>query len=120
LYCMCETLYDEERFMIGCDKCDNWYHPACVGLEEEAADLIDKFFCPRCIAGVCIVQMVHVWQLIPIQLILALTRHTSVLAPDFLLAPIRRAFHRPSTARMNADRHASRRSTICNPRPFKI
>ncbi|KZO93168.1 hypothetical protein CALVIDRAFT_540154 [Calocera viscosa TUFC12733] len=51
LYCMCETLYDEERFMIGCDKCDNWYHPACVGLEEDAADLIDKFYCPRCIAS---------------------------------------------------------------------
>ncbi|EJT97550.1 hypothetical protein DACRYDRAFT_119232 [Dacryopinax primogenitus] len=59
LYCVCETLYDEERFMIGCDKCDNWYHPACVGLEEEQADLIDKFFCPRCIAADATLNTTH-------------------------------------------------------------
>jgi len=32
LYCLCRTS-DDSRFMIGCDKCDDWFHPECVGLD---------------------------------------------------------------------------------------
>ncbi|KAF9512606.1 hypothetical protein BS47DRAFT_1047589 [Hydnum rufescens UP504] len=50
LYCICETLYNEERIMVACDKCDEWYHPSCVHLDEKNVELVDKFFCPRCVA----------------------------------------------------------------------
>jgi len=32
LYCICRTA-DESAHMIGCDKCDEWYHFECVGLD---------------------------------------------------------------------------------------
>ncbi|KAF8314223.1 hypothetical protein DL93DRAFT_2032305, partial [Clavulina sp. PMI_390] len=48
LYCMCETLYDEEKMMIACDQCDEWYHPGCVHLSDAQVELVDVFFCPRC------------------------------------------------------------------------
>lgn len=31
LYCICRTT--DESNMIGCDKCDEWYHFACVGID---------------------------------------------------------------------------------------
>lgn len=49
LYCVCKTKYDEERCMIACDKCDEWYHMQCVNISEFEADLVDQFFCPTCI-----------------------------------------------------------------------
>ncbi|KAG8722155.1 hypothetical protein FRC09_006733 [Ceratobasidium sp. 395] len=48
LYCICKTKYDEERCMIACDRCDDWYHPSCVQLPESDIDLIDQFVCPLC------------------------------------------------------------------------
>jgi hypothetical protein len=32
LYCLCKTT--DENNMIGCDKCDEWYHFACVGIDQ--------------------------------------------------------------------------------------
>lgn len=32
LYCICRTA-DDSYFMIGCDKCEGWYHPECLGLD---------------------------------------------------------------------------------------
>jgi hypothetical protein len=36
--------------MIGCDKCDEWYHPACVGLDMTLITDIETydFTCPPC------------------------------------------------------------------------
>ncbi|KAG8925768.1 hypothetical protein FRC02_009438 [Tulasnella sp. 418] len=50
LYCICKQLYDDDRVMIACDNCDEWYHPKCVGLIEEDLELVDMFICPPCIA----------------------------------------------------------------------
>ncbi|KAJ7070989.1 hypothetical protein C8F01DRAFT_1362785 [Mycena amicta] len=50
LYCICKTTYDEDRFMIACDKCDEWYHTQCVEMPDLVVDLVDQFFCPPCIA----------------------------------------------------------------------
>lgn len=49
LYCVCKTRYDEEKVMIACDRCDDWYHPGCVNLPEWDVDLIDQFVCPLCV-----------------------------------------------------------------------
>ncbi|KAF9015207.1 hypothetical protein BDQ17DRAFT_25781 [Cyathus striatus] len=49
LYCVCKTKYDEDKFMIACDRCDEWYHTQCVNLPELEVDLIDQFICPPCI-----------------------------------------------------------------------
>jgi len=34
--------------MIGCDKCEEWYHGDCIDITEEESRFIKKFFCPRC------------------------------------------------------------------------
>ncbi|KAG6878408.1 hypothetical protein C0993_007590 [Termitomyces sp. T159_Od127] len=49
LYCVCKTTYDEDRFMIACDRCDEWYHTQCVNMPDLEVDLVDQFICPPCI-----------------------------------------------------------------------
>jgi len=40
---------DDGTPMIGCDKCDDWYHWLCVGINSEPGDKQD-WYCTRCIA----------------------------------------------------------------------
>ncbi|KAF8912703.1 hypothetical protein CPB84DRAFT_1841149 [Gymnopilus junonius] len=49
LYCVCKTKYDEDRFMIACDRCDEWYHTQCVHMPDLEVDLVDQFICPLCV-----------------------------------------------------------------------
>ncbi|KAI0094661.1 hypothetical protein BDY19DRAFT_34933 [Irpex rosettiformis] len=51
LYCICKTKYDEDRVMIACDRCDEWYHTQCVNMPDLEVDLVDQFICPICIAN---------------------------------------------------------------------
>ncbi|KAL6089388.1 hypothetical protein STEG23_029387 [Scotinomys teguina] len=44
----CGLSYDENHFMIECDLCQEWFHCACVGIEEEKAADIDIYPCPDC------------------------------------------------------------------------
>lgn len=52
LYCLCKKPYKKSEFMIGCDKCYNWFHPACVNLDP--AELQNykshnlEYMCPDC------------------------------------------------------------------------
>uniref|UniRef100_A0A3Q2XQB1 Bromodomain PHD finger transcription factor n=1 Tax=Hippocampus comes TaxID=109280 RepID=A0A3Q2XQB1_HIPCM len=48
LYCICKTPYDESKFYIGCDRCQNWYHGRCVGILQSEANHIDVYVCPQC------------------------------------------------------------------------
>uniref|UniRef100_A0A4W5PMT1 Bromodomain PHD finger transcription factor n=1 Tax=Hucho hucho TaxID=62062 RepID=A0A4W5PMT1_9TELE len=48
LYCVCKTPYDESKFYIGCDRCQNWYHGRCVGILQSEANHIDQYVCPQC------------------------------------------------------------------------
>uniref|UniRef100_A0A8D3BRD0 Bromodomain PHD finger transcription factor n=1 Tax=Scophthalmus maximus TaxID=52904 RepID=A0A8D3BRD0_SCOMX len=48
LYCICKTPYDETKFYIGCDRCQNWYHGRCVGILQSEANHIDQYVCPQC------------------------------------------------------------------------
>jgi len=44
LYCICRKPYDN-RAMIACDQCDEWYHFDCINLLGPPPE---TFFCPAC------------------------------------------------------------------------
>ncbi|KAF1768152.1 hypothetical protein GCK72_008114 [Caenorhabditis remanei] len=47
-YCpVCSVVYANDKYMVGCDKCEHWFHWDCVGLTAEPSD--SKWYCPRCI-----------------------------------------------------------------------
>ena len=49
VYCLCKE--PERPNMIGCDFCDEWYHPECLNLSEQdisEAFATDKWKCPNC------------------------------------------------------------------------
>ena len=50
LYCHCKTPHEEGAVYIACEICDNWFHPACVGLgERESLNTLPKnFMCRTC------------------------------------------------------------------------
>ncbi|KAG0177894.1 hypothetical protein DFQ29_004203 [Apophysomyces sp. BC1021] len=47
LYCICRKPYDA-RFMIACDRCNQWFHGECVGINETEGEFIDLYFCNEC------------------------------------------------------------------------
>eukprot|EP00092_Neocalanus_flemingeri_P030192 GFUD01032771.1.p1 GENE.GFUD01032771.1~~GFUD01032771.1.p1 ORF type:complete len:695 (-),score=259.24 GFUD01032771.1:410-2494(-) len=47
IYCICRSA-DVNRFMIGCDHCEEWYHGDCINVTEKEAKYIKKFFCKEC------------------------------------------------------------------------
>ncbi|KAI8096741.1 uncharacterized protein BX664DRAFT_257778, partial [Halteromyces radiatus] len=51
LYCICQTPYDVPRFMIACDRCDQWFHGECIGISEKEGEFIDLYFCDVCGKG---------------------------------------------------------------------
>jgi hypothetical protein len=34
--------------MIECDKCKDWFHGSCVGIEEHQSADIESYHCPNC------------------------------------------------------------------------
>ena len=46
-YCICDRPEDG-KFMVGCDVCDNWFHPKCVNISKRVAKSLDYFVCPHC------------------------------------------------------------------------
>ncbi|CAG7816473.1 unnamed protein product [Allacma fusca] len=47
VYCICRST-DSTSFMIACDNCEEWYHGDCIGITEQDAKYIKKYFCERC------------------------------------------------------------------------
>uniref|UniRef100_A0A0B7AL79 CXXC-type zinc finger protein 1 n=1 Tax=Arion vulgaris TaxID=1028688 RepID=A0A0B7AL79_9EUPU len=47
LYCICRSS-DCERFMIGCDHCEEWYHGDCIGVTQLDARSIKRYYCDAC------------------------------------------------------------------------
>lgn len=45
-YCNCLTVIILYRC---CDGCDEWFHGDCVGIKNEDANMIKKFYCPNCV-----------------------------------------------------------------------
>lgn len=55
LFCVCRRPAEEEEGseMIGCDACEGWFHPTCVGLDPREYRVIkrgDGYMCPPCVA----------------------------------------------------------------------
>ena len=51
LYCLCKQPYEQDRFMIGCDGCDEWYHDSCLELDKDAVSGKIEYYCPSCTAS---------------------------------------------------------------------
>lgn len=52
LWCICRTPHNN-RFMICCDKCEEWFHGKCVGVTRQMGrDMEDRqtdWMCPNCV-----------------------------------------------------------------------
>ncbi|KAI8991481.1 hypothetical protein BDF20DRAFT_909256 [Mycotypha africana] len=48
LYCICKRPYDAPRFMIACDKCNEWFHGECIEIDEKQSEFIDLYYCDNC------------------------------------------------------------------------
>lgn len=50
-YCICRGP-DDHRWMIGCEKCEDWFHGECVDLDMQTGEtLVETFICPNCSDG---------------------------------------------------------------------
>ncbi|XP_062872178.1 death-inducer obliterator 1 [Trichomycterus rosablanca] len=51
VYCICRQAHNK-RFMICCDRCQEWFHGDCVGISEARGLLLEKngedYICPAC------------------------------------------------------------------------
>ncbi|KAL2103618.1 hypothetical protein ACEWY4_000486 [Coilia grayii] len=51
VYCLCRQKHNK-RFMICCDRCQEWFHGDCVGISEKRGSLMEKnkeeYVCPNC------------------------------------------------------------------------
>ncbi|KAG1714867.1 CXXC-type zinc finger protein 1 [Nymphon striatum] len=46
-YCICRSK-NTDRFMIGCDRCNEWFHGDCIGITENYAKRVLQFYCTIC------------------------------------------------------------------------
>ena len=49
-HCLCGGPSDA-RFMLSCDKCENWYHGKCVNMKKEVVTEDTHWICPNCSGG---------------------------------------------------------------------
>nr|XP_054772498.1 uncharacterized protein LOC129280508 [Lytechinus pictus] len=51
LWCICRQPYDE-KFMICCDKCEDWFHGKCVNVTKKEGKRMERenisWMCPKC------------------------------------------------------------------------
>ncbi|KAF3855849.1 hypothetical protein F7725_016572 [Dissostichus mawsoni] len=52
LYCICRKP-DINCFMIGCDKCNEWFHGHCINITEKKAKAIREWYCMKCKVRMC-------------------------------------------------------------------
>lgn len=50
-YCICRGP-DNHRFMIACDKCEDWFHGDCINIDKYTGEnLVQRYICPGCTDG---------------------------------------------------------------------
>ena len=47
IYCVCKTR-NPRGYMVQCDACADWFHPRCVGITNEYAHRVPRYYCPYC------------------------------------------------------------------------
>lgn len=54
LWCICKQPHNN-RFMICCDKCEDWFHGTCVHINKAQGKVMEekntKWLCPNCVTG---------------------------------------------------------------------
>ena len=84
-HCLCGGPGDGS-FMLACDKCERWFHGACVGLDKRTGESLTTWDCPDC--------NIEYGEIKPItaEAIIEPVRARSPHAPsiDFLWPPIRK------------------------------
>ncbi|KAK8783701.1 hypothetical protein V5799_009932 [Amblyomma americanum] len=54
LWCICRKPHND-KFMIECDRCKDWFHGTCVGVTRQQGRLLEKenkeWVCPKCCKG---------------------------------------------------------------------
>ncbi len=48
LFCICRKPDNQERGMVQCDFCDEWYHYDCIKVTHDEVKKIDPWKCPLC------------------------------------------------------------------------
>ena len=46
--CVCQYPLNPDQLYIKCDKCEEWFHPECCGLDVNKINDVDEFYCPYC------------------------------------------------------------------------
>jgi len=49
VYCICRRP-DSGKWMIMCDKCQEWYHGSCVGISQQIGEKLEEYQCRSCLA----------------------------------------------------------------------
>jgi COMPASS component SPP1 len=50
-YCICRGP-DNHRFMIACDRCEDWFHGECINMDKYTGEnLVQRYICPNCSDG---------------------------------------------------------------------
>lgn len=46
-YCICRKPHGN-RFMIACDKCEDWFHGSCIGVSKKQSEMYEVWICTTC------------------------------------------------------------------------
>ena len=49
LWCVCRRPAGEDKFMICCDCCHEWYHSEYVGISRSQEHTDSNYVCPLCV-----------------------------------------------------------------------
>ena len=51
VFCACMEPYNPDRMMVMCERCEEWFHPDCVGETQASVSRATSWNCPRCRAN---------------------------------------------------------------------
>lgn len=48
VFCACAQPYNPDRLMVECERCEDWFHPECVGETQESVTAEPTWMCRTC------------------------------------------------------------------------